>query len=147
MRGWVALLLALGPSIASAGYINFHKDGFKENDIRTLERQIRSFVEQGDFEITIDLNSEGGDLSGLLGRASFEQGLAYKLDSLREAGLVLTTQVRKRNICMSACTALFALGDRRVAHKNSKFMFHAVGIKKAKQYKKKFKKLYAVKIR
>ena len=44
---------------------------------------------------------------------------------------------------MSACTALFALGDRRVAHKNSKFMFHAVGIKKAKQYKKKFKKLYA----
>ena len=145
MRGLVALIVALGPSLAFAGYINFHKDGFKREDIQYLESQLRWYMNNGDFEVTIDLDSAGGDLSGLLGVRNYEQGLAYKIKSMKEEGLKLTTIVGARSKCESACTALFAIGDKRLAYRNSNFMFHAVIIQKAKTRagKLRFKKIYA----
>ena len=143
MRGLVALMVILGPSMAFAGYIKFHKTGFVREDIKTLEGQLQWYVNQGDYQVTLDLDSGGGDLSGILGLQAFEQGLAYRMKNLKSKGLVLTTQVSSRSVCESACTALFALGDRRLAWRSSNFMFHAVIVQKAGKKKKYYKKLYA----
>ena len=143
MRGIVLLALLLGPMASWAGYIEFHKTGFVRSDIQDLEAQIRYFHNRGDESVTIDLNSGGGDLSGLLGRVSIEQGLAHKIRQIKANGLKIITRVRGKSRCESACTALFALGDVRWAAPRATFMFHGVKIQKAGNRKKEFQKLYA----
>lgn len=68
--------------------------------------------------ITIDLHSSGGSVPDL--------GVIKETVSiLKERGYVVKTLVRDMNYCASACTHIFLVGDIRVAHKNSVFMFHA----------------------
>lgn len=143
MRGIAILILLLGPLSSWAGHIKFHKTGFVRSDIQKLEGQIRYFQGRGDASVTIDLNSGGGDLSGLLGRVSIEQGLAHKIRQIKAAGLKIITRVKKGSSCESACTALFALGEVRWAAPGAKFMFHGVIIQKAGDRKKEFQKVYA----
>ena len=143
MKGIIVLVLLLGPMSSWAGYIKFHKTGFVRSDIQDLEAQIRYFQKRGDESVTIDLNSGGGDLSGLLGRISIEQGLAHKIRQIKAQGLKIITRVKTKSRCESACTALFVLGDVRWAAPKATFMFHGVIIQKAGKRKKEFQKVYA----
>lgn len=74
---------------------------------------------QNKKDVMISLNSHGGLIA-------VYESISNILEEMKANGTTITTHVGKNKICMSACTALFAHGDKRMAHTESTWMFHGV---------------------
>lgn len=98
---------------AKATVIHFHGDVSKR-EVDQLIARVEQASGRGDKDIVIDLTSLGGDLQVAL-RA---------FHTLRS----LHVQTHVSDECSSACTVLFASGDRRTAVSSATFLFHRVGV-------------------
>ena len=112
-----AVFLALMPA-AHAKNISF-SGMVKAESVRSLVAKAQAASAAGDRNITISLDSVGGDLGAAL----------WAMPILR--GLGVNTSVSQT--CWSACTVLFASGVRRQAAWDATFIFHGVGTKKKNQ--------------
>lgn len=113
-------------SVAHAATISFHDD-VTRNSMQSLVAKVAAASNAGDRNITIELDSGGGNLgAALVANAELKK---YRVNTL------------VKNECASSCTVLFAAGRIRTASRGANFMFHAVHVehidKKLKYNKKK----------
>lgn len=109
---FAAGLLALQP-LAQGSTIRFSSE-ITPNSMNSLVSKVASAHKAGDRNITIELDSVGGNL-----------GAALRANSRLKAYGVNTLVKRE---CASSCTVLFAAGRVRSASRGANFMFHAVHV-------------------
>ena len=107
------LALALLASQSHAGTIRF-SDDVTPNSMNSLVAKVAKAYTAGDRNITIELDSGGGNLGAAL----------FANTQLKKYGV--NTLVK--NDCASSCTVLFAAGKTRTASGGATFMFHAVTV-------------------
>lgn len=73
------------------------------------------FLKKEHKEVEIVINTWGGMASQLL-------TMVYAVENAKERGIKIITHAT--GDCMSAGAVLFMLGDERIAHENTLFMFH-----------------------
>jgi hypothetical protein len=106
----VFLLLA---GRAQATTIRF-SDDVTPDSMNSLVAKVAKAYAAGDRNITVELDSGGGNLgSALYANAQLKR---YSVNTL------------VRNECASSCTVLFAAGKTRTASGGANFMFHAVQV-------------------
>lgn len=108
----LATFLAL-QSVAHAATISFDDD-ITPQTMTKLIVQIEQAHTNGDRNITVELNSDGGNLGSAL----------WANEQMRKVGV--NTLVKKS--CASSCTVLFAAGTTRTASNDAQFMFHSVDV-------------------
>lgn len=109
---FAAGVLALQP-LAQGATIRFSSE-ITPNSMNSLVSKVASAYKSGDRNITVELDSGGGNL-----------GAAFRANAqLKSYGV--NTLVK--NECASACTVLFAAGKTRSASRGANFMFHAVHV-------------------
>jgi hypothetical protein len=106
-------LALLSATSSHATTIRFSSD-VTINSMNSLVAKVASAYNSGDRNITVELDSGGGNLG-----AALNAGVR-----LRSYGV--NTLVR--NDCASSCTVLFAAGKTRSASRGANFMFHAVHV-------------------
>lgn len=95
-------------------------DGAVSRDsVRSVMSSVNKHVENGESELTLRLESEGGDIPAAV-------DLAHFLREKSAQGLSVTTYNRSK--CNSACTIIFAAGQFRKATRGAEFYFHSVGV-------------------
>lgn len=70
-------------------------------------------------DIYLELNSRGGYLTEA-------EEIYNRIKSLKEEGKSISTFVASGSVCASACTVIFAAGEKRVAGEAASFMVHGV---------------------
>ncbi len=108
----LALLVFLSP-LAKASTIRF-SDEVTINSMDSLVNKVAKAYAAGDRNITVELDSGGGNLGAALNANNKLKGYG------------VNTYVR--NECASSCTVLFAAGKTRSASSGANFMFHAVHV-------------------
>jgi hypothetical protein len=98
---------------ASASTIRFSNE-VTINSMNSLVAKVAKTYEAGDRNITLELDSGGGNLGAALNASA----------ALKRYGV--NTFVRHE--CASSCTVLFAAGKTRSASGGANFMFHAVHV-------------------
>lgn len=101
-------------SLANAGSVRL-SDEISQSSVARVVAKVAELSKRGDRNITVELNSTGGDLHAAL--RGYKQLRAYGVNTY------------VRNECSSSCTVLFAAGRRRSASTSSEFMFHAVKVR------------------
>jgi hypothetical protein len=113
-------------TVADAMTIRFSDDVTPQSMNKLISR-VAAAHQAGDRNITIELNSNGGNLGSAL--TAFAQIKRYGANTL------------VKRLCASSCTVLFAAGATRSASNSARFMFHAVHVehiaKKLRYNKKK----------
>ncbi len=102
-------------AVAQATEIQFNDD-ISRASMSALINKVTASASAGDRNITVHLNSGGGDLVAALRAAQV----------LKQYGVNTSAS----NDCSSACTVLFAAGRIRTASSGSTFMFHAVHVER-----------------
>lgn len=100
-------------SVAHAATIRFSDDVTPES-MSSLIAKVASAYKGGDRNITVQLDSPGGNLGAALN--AYAQLKSYGVNTL------------VKNECASSCTVLFAAGKTRTASNGADFMFHAVHV-------------------
>jgi len=104
--------VALGFSVRLDGAVS-------QDSVRSVMSSINKHMEAGETEMTLRLDSEGGDIPAAVSLANF-------LRDKSAQGLSVTTYNRLK--CNSACTIIFAAGQTRKATRAAEFYFHSVGV-------------------
>lgn len=109
----VALLLCSFSALAEENFS--YRGKVEPRKVNRLIGKIQDAFNEGEMDIKIRLNSEGGDL-----------GAAFRLynfvKELNSMGARINTSVRE--YCGSACTVIYASGMQRWASTRADFMFH-----------------------
>lgn len=90
-----------------------------QESVRSVMNSISKHLQSGETEMTLRLESEGGDIPAAVTLANF-------LRDKSTEGLSVTTYNRAK--CNSACTIIFAAGKVRKAARGAEFYFHSVGV-------------------
>lgn len=92
------------------------------SSVRSVMNSVNRHMADGEMEITLRLDSNGGEIPSAVNLANFLREKAAQ-------GLFVTTFNRTK--CNSACTIIFAAGQKRTASRGAIFFFHSVGVKGA----------------
>lgn len=104
--------------VATAYSVNL-KGPVSPSSVQAVMNSVNTHLAAGEVNLTLRLESEGGQIPSAVNLANF----------LREKvaqGLYVTTYNRAQ--CNSACTIIFAAGQKRIAARGAKFYFHSVGV-------------------
>lgn len=116
--GILLFLLSSCTTLQNTDTITWTLDSsIKESTVEDFKEFI-DYYKGSDYKtIIINLNSPGGGVIA-------GQRLIDQIDAQRILGKHIITFVDDGNRCYSMCTVVFAVGDERIAHKNSWWMFH-----------------------